>query len=111
MKIKHTMYSVQDYNILYNSVVRILLRCWKYLYDSIILLRWEECAHKTSLIRHFLLKFLHQPKKVSGYVDVYLTGINFECPYFYGFSICFWNCSDSLVFVFHFLFLQDLKYC
>ena len=53
--IKCTMYNVQDYSVLYNNTVRlvvkicILLTCGKQLHDNIISLRGEMLAHKTSI--------------------------------------------------------------
>jgi hypothetical protein len=58
MKIKHIMYNVQDYSVLYNSAVLLVMReGWhftythgKHFHDRIISLRGEVWFYKTSLI-------------------------------------------------------------
>jgi hypothetical protein len=50
--------------------VGILLTSGKHLHDSIILLRGEVWANKTSLTPPFLLKCLYQARKVNGHVFV-----------------------------------------
>ena len=68
------MYNVEDYSILYNNIVCvivkvvILLICRKYLYDHIIPLRGKVWTHKTSLTLPHVLKCLYQARKVSSHV-------------------------------------------
>jgi hypothetical protein len=48
----------------------------------------------------FLLKYLYQARNVSGHVYL-CSGFNFVS--YFDFSIVFWNCSASVIFVFHFI--------
>ena len=56
----------------------------------------EVRVYKTSITRHLLLKCLYQARKMSG--DVFVLDVSVFGS-FYDFSILFWSCYDSVVFV------------
>jgi len=72
--------------------VSIVLTCGSHLYDRIISQLGKACAHMTSLTPPFLLKWLYQARKVSGYVYV-CSGYRFFL-FLRFFNFWFWNCSD-----------------
>ena len=76
--------------------VGILFTRGKLLHDCIISLREEVWTHKTILTPPLLLKCLYQLRKGSSHVSIMPLSLQF--------SIRFWNCSNSVVFLFCFSF-------
>ena len=60
-------------------------------------------AHRTSLTPPLLLKYLFQAKKKKRCHVLCVRGVDFES--FYNFDIAFYNCSDSMVFLFLFFII------
>ena len=98
-KIKYIMYNVQDSSVFYNDAVRqVICEGWnshiwgKHVLGRIISLRREVCVHNTSVNPVRFTEVLVPIRKVYLFVG-----------YIY-FSIGFWSCSDSVVFLFFILF-------
>ena len=96
------MSNCQDYNVLYNNFLRLVIcvdlhftNMWQNLHDSIISLRGEVWAYTSSFTHPYVIRIPVSSKKIEpSYIYMCLVYQLSLCD----FPIGYWNCSDSVIF-------------